>query len=91
MISKILLPTDFSEVANNALDFALDLIKKTNSELHIMTINPVPVVDINFPQETFPLFMDELKQAAEAKLEMLKQNKRLIVLIKDSRKHWNAF
>jgi len=39
MISKILIPTDFSSVANNALDYAIHLAQKTNASLHLLHVN----------------------------------------------------
>lgn len=71
MINRILLPTDFSEVANNALVFALDLCQKTNSAIHILHVNPVPVADINFPQETYQLYLSEMKDYAGKELAAL--------------------
>ncbi len=74
MINKVLVPTDFSGVAANALDFALELALKTNAELHLIHINPVPVADINFPQETYQLYMDELNKEASEKIAELTKN-----------------
>jgi len=71
MINRILVPTDFSQVAENALDFAINLATLTKSELHVIHVNPVPVADINFPQETYQLFMDELNKEAGDKLQQL--------------------
>lgn len=42
MINNILFPTDFSEFANNALPFALDLAKKNNAKLHIVHVYYTP-------------------------------------------------
>ncbi|MFA6260877.1 MAG: universal stress protein [Bacteroidia bacterium] len=71
MINRILVPTDFSDVAKNALDFALDLCHKTNAEIHLLHVNPVPVADINFPQETYQLYLSEMKDYAEKELNAL--------------------
>lgn len=72
MINRILVPTDFSTVADNALHFGINLAKKTGGELHIIHVNPVPVADINFPQETYQLYMDELTKESEERLTKLK-------------------
>lgn len=34
--NKILVPVDFSDVSNNALEYALELVKQNNSELHLL-------------------------------------------------------
>lgn len=34
--NKILVPVDFSEISNNALEYALQLAKKTNAEIHLL-------------------------------------------------------
>jgi nucleotide-binding universal stress UspA family protein len=73
MLNRILVPTDFSEVATNAIDFALNLCVKTGAQLHVIHVNPVPVADINFPQETYQLYMDELNKEAAEKIESLKK------------------
>ena len=73
MINRILVPTDFSEVAVNAVDFAISLSSKIGAELHVIHINPVPVADINFPQETYQLYMDELNKESLEKITHMKK------------------
>lgn len=41
-MKKILVPTDFSEQAVNALDFAAQIAKKHNSEVHVLHILELP-------------------------------------------------
>jgi nucleotide-binding universal stress UspA family protein len=52
-MKTILVPTDFSETANNALNYAIELAKKENSKLillHIFHIEPtVSYIDIPLP------------------------------------------
>jgi nucleotide-binding universal stress UspA family protein len=39
---RILIPTDFSENARNAINYGLELFKKTKCIFHIIHINPIP-------------------------------------------------
>lgn len=71
MISNILLPTDFSEVANNALKFAADLAKKTNAQLHVLHVKQVPVLDTSFPTDTYQLYINEIEKASQEGLQKL--------------------
>ena len=71
MIANILLPTDFSEVANNALSFALDLCKKTHAKLHVLHVKQVPVLDTSFPTDTYQLYIDEIEKASKEGLDKL--------------------
>lgn len=64
MISHILIPTDFSPVATNALNFAIDLAKKTGAGLHVLHVKHIPVMDASFPAETYQLYIDEIEKAA---------------------------
>lgn len=72
MINNVLLPTDFSEVANNALRYAIELCKKTESKLHLFHVKSIPVMDASFPAETYQLILQEMEETAKegfAKLE----------------------
>ncbi|KYG82468.1 universal stress protein [Roseivirga echinicomitans] len=40
--NKILVPTDFSDCANHALKMAIEIAERTNSELLVTHINPIP-------------------------------------------------
>ncbi len=64
MITNILIPTDFSEVANNALDFAVDLCRKTGAMAHILHVKHIPVMDATFPAETYQIYLDEVQKAS---------------------------
>jgi nucleotide-binding universal stress UspA family protein len=48
LINKILVATDFSENANRALDFAVDLAEKMGAAITIMNIYPnkIPIRDV---------------------------------------------
>ncbi len=65
MINNILVPTDFSKPALNALHYALGLSKKANAALHIIHINHVALVDASMPAETYQLFVNEIEESAK--------------------------
>lgn len=65
MINNILVPTDFSKPALNALNYALGLSKKANASLHIIHINHVALVDPSMPAETYQLFVNEIEESAK--------------------------
>lgn len=72
MISKILIPTDFSEVANNALQYAIHLAQKVNAELHLFHIKNVPLVDTSYPNTIYQTYMAEIDEFATKNFEKLK-------------------
>lgn len=41
-MQRILIPTDFSENARNAINYGLELFKKTKCIFHLIHINPIP-------------------------------------------------
>lgn len=65
MITRILVPTDFSEVANNALKYAIGLAIQTKATIDIVHIKTLPVMDLNFPADTYSVLMDEMEAAAK--------------------------
>jgi nucleotide-binding universal stress UspA family protein len=71
MINNILVPTDFSKPALNALHYALGLCKKANAALHIIHINHVALVDASMPAETYQLFVNEIEESAKENFEKL--------------------
>lgn len=74
MISKILIPTDFSEVANNALQYAIHLAKKVNAELHVFHIKNIPLVDTSYPNTIYQTYMVEIDEFATKNFERLEAN-----------------
>ena len=60
MITKILIPTDFSEVANNALQYAIHLAKKTHAEIHVLYVKNIPIMDNSFPNNVYQTYMIEV-------------------------------
>ena len=54
---KILIPTDFSHVADNALDYAIEIASKLKSELylyHVYMMNKRSDYDWSFPNDQQP-------------------------------------
>ncbi len=93
-MKKILFPTDFSEVANNAFIHALEFAKIVNGELVLLHTFELPVYDNQFFPENynvifdslqlsqFDMFKDEIPKlrtiAEERKLEKIKMSHRLM-------------
>lgn len=71
MISKILVPTDFSEVANNALHYAISLANKINAELHLLYIKNIPLVDSSYPNTIYQTYMAEIDEFADKSFKKL--------------------
>jgi len=70
-IKRILVPTDFSEPATNALRYAQILAGLTQAEVKVLHIFNVPVVDPYMPGDTLELLMQEVKAGNDAKMEEL--------------------
>jgi nucleotide-binding universal stress UspA family protein len=62
MINKILIPTDFSEVANNALQYAIQLAKKTHAEIHILYVKNIPIMDNSFPNNVYQSYLIDVEE-----------------------------
>jgi nucleotide-binding universal stress UspA family protein len=93
-MKKILFPTDFSEVANNAFVHALEFANKVKGELVLLHTFELPVFDSQFFPENynilfdslqlaqFDMFKDEIaklrKIAEELKLDKIKMSHRLM-------------
>lgn len=73
MITRILVPTDFSPVANNALQYAIGLSKKTNAKVYLFHIKSVPAIDISFPAETYQLILQEMEDITTQGFHKLEQ------------------
>lgn len=71
MLNNILFPTDFSSVANNALAFAIDLCKKTSATLHVLHIQNIPIVDINYPMDNYQVFIEEAETFTDENFKAL--------------------
>ncbi|WP_268846835.1 universal stress protein [Flavobacterium aestivum] len=62
-MKKILFPTDFSEVANNAFVHALEFAKLVNGELILLHTFDLPVVDNQFIPENYYKIFDSIQLA----------------------------
>ena len=51
-MKKILFPTDFSETANNALVFALNIAKKNNAVLDVFHVYKKPIITGRIPAKS---------------------------------------
>lgn len=63
-IKKILVPTDFTEVAKSALKVAAEIAGKTGAEVHLLNIIHVPVIDPYAPAETINTIREEEEKSA---------------------------
>lgn len=74
-MKNILVPTDFSECAESAIEVALDIAKKTNAEIHFMHLLMTPVNWVELPKEEEDNFQETKKQIglAKSKLRQLKE------------------
>ena len=70
-MENILVPTDFSDNANNALTYAAELNKKLNAEIMLFHVYTIPVIATDIP--VFVLTEGEVQADAEVKLGKLKQ------------------
>lgn len=70
-MKTIIVPTDFSVMANNAMRFATDMAQHINASLMLLHIYQVPVAIGEVPM---PLVnVDELQKSSEEKLKTLKE------------------
>lgn len=60
-MKKILFPTDFSDVANNAFVHALEFANKVNGELLLLHTFEMPIVDNQFVPENYYTIFDSLQ------------------------------
>jgi len=62
-MKKILVPTDFSDVANNAFIHALGLAKLVHAELILLHTYELPIVDNQFAPQNYKVLFDSLELA----------------------------
>jgi nucleotide-binding universal stress UspA family protein len=70
-IKKILVPTDFSEVAKSALKVAMTIAGKADAEIHLLNVVHVPVIDPYTPAETINTIKEEEEKSAQQELAKL--------------------
>ncbi len=69
-MKTIIIPTDFSPIATNALHYGIDMAKAVNASILLLNVYQVPVSYSDVP--IVLVSVDELKKSAEAKLDTLK-------------------
>ncbi|RYM33258.1 universal stress protein [Brumimicrobium glaciale] len=75
-MKNILVPTDFSECAQIATEFALEIAKKANAEIHFLHLIMTPVDWVNLPKEQEDNFHETKKEIGYAKGELAKLTRR---------------
>jgi nucleotide-binding universal stress UspA family protein len=71
-MKTIIVPTDFSPVATNAMNFAADMALGINASILLLHVYQVPVTMTDVP--VLLTSVDELKKGSEERLEDLKQS-----------------
>ncbi|MBR9861317.1 universal stress protein [bacterium] len=71
IVNKILCPTDFSECAFNAAEYALRFAEEMGSELIFVNVQNIPVVEVYSPADVLKEMMDTQSKFAEQKMEAL--------------------
>ncbi|MDZ4666773.1 MAG: universal stress protein [bacterium] len=74
MISKIVVPTDFSAPAMQALHYAIFLAKKLEAELFVIHVNQVAMVDATMPAETYQMFVKEIEDQTTLQFKNLESD-----------------
>ena len=78
----LLVPTDFSPLADNAMKFAMDMAKAMDAKIMLLNMYQIPISFSEVPLVTISL--DQLKKISEEKLSELKHN---IETITDGKVH----
>jgi nucleotide-binding universal stress UspA family protein len=73
MISNIIVPTDFSEAATQAMQYALSLAKKLKASVHVLHINQVAMIDATMPAETYQMFVKEIEDQTQDQFKKLEK------------------
>lgn len=68
-MKSILVPTDFSDTAMNAVLYASQFCKDYGVSLHILNVMHVPVVDANAQMDLANTLLDNTRSATEVKLQ----------------------
>ena len=71
-METILIPTDFSEAANNAVKYGVELAKYFDAKL--VFVNAYPILPANYESGTSFELLNSLKEASEQALESLKSH-----------------
>ena len=71
-MKTIIIPTDFSPAANNAVNYGVDMAQAINASVLLLHVYNIPVAIGDVP--IVLLSVDELKKAAEGNIATLKKN-----------------
>jgi len=71
-MKTIIVPTDFSPIATNAMNFAADMAVNINASITLLHVYQVPVSMTDVP--VVLVSAEELRKSSEEKLEILKQD-----------------
>lgn len=69
MIKKILVPTDFSACAENAIDYAAAIAGKTEAEITLLHVYTIPVVDAGMIMPSVEAYINEIESSGRRKLK----------------------
>lgn len=69
-MKNILVPTDFSEAASRAADFAISIAEKSGAEIHFLHLQITPVLWVKLDKEKEQRFPETLKEIGHAKNEL---------------------
>lgn len=75
-MKNLLVPTDFSPLANNACEYALKIAQKAKAEIHFLHIQFTPVNWIKLDKEKEKNYPDTLEQIGQAKNKLDQWEKR---------------
>lgn len=67
-MKNILVPTDFSNTATSALDYAAQLCKELQTELVLLHVMHIPAIDSSVAINALEIVMESQKEAADKKL-----------------------
>lgn len=70
-MKTIIVPTDFSAVATNAMNYAIDMARSVNASLLLLHVYQIPVSYSDIP--VVLVSVEDLRKSAEEKLEELKK------------------
>lgn len=68
---KILIPTDFSSNADNAIDYALHIAEKQPSEIFLLHVFHAPLVDAQMPGSIMTELVKNEEKESNSKLKYL--------------------
>ena len=71
-MKTIIVPTDFSAISNNAIDYAVDLAKATGGSILLFHAYQVPVSMTDVP--IVLLSIEDLQKTNESKMEEMKRS-----------------